>query len=262
MRLKTNSVESICYQDTIQLEGKLNCSWDYDKSQTSSLTINQHFSIYRNLEDKNCDTILVLYQQYNGNPGELIVNNKKHIAFQTYIDVDNEIWKVKSKDAQNNREKLVKRIKSSPNGTPTSERNKDVEFITNKDYTSGTFLYRFHIHISKLVPWSIHQRYPFNSLVDKPQNFKDWLSKECSKSSRQAKYYANDIPDLSRFNIQGSLISVWSIHYSIEYIVLGTTVKHGLSDRVVGSDIKSNNFQVKEHNIVSEKVIYLNAKDL
>ncbi|KAM9954025.1 hypothetical protein ACTFIR_009143 [Dictyostelium discoideum] len=61
----------------------------------------------------------------------------------------------------------------------------------------------------------------------------------------------------------------WSVRHvvevqqkSVDHVVLGTTVKHGMSDWVVGSNIKhNNNYHIKEHNKVSEKVIYLNSKN-
>ncbi|KAM9973683.1 hypothetical protein ACTFIW_010800 [Dictyostelium discoideum] len=289
-----DSVESLCYEDQIIMHGKQDCLWDtwaHDKVengriQNSVININQQFSVHRDIKDKTSDNILVLYQQYRSSPGGLIVNNvEEHIAFfQTYINVINEIWKISNV--------LGKPLETVEHGnvehfSPHSqdcERSKPVDIETDKNYKFN-FLDTIHSQsyeskeestsfkdwsvsaTSKkfqnlTTEWFIHQKYPFNSKLDTPRNFYDWLGKACSRSSTEAKYYAKSIPDLSTSTIQGSLISVWSFDRSVDHVVLGTTVKHGMSDWVVGSNIKhNNNYHIKEHNKVSEKVIYLNSKN-
>ncbi|KAM9990548.1 hypothetical protein ACTFIY_006598 [Dictyostelium cf. discoideum] len=270
--LGVDSVESLCYGDQIIVHGQQDCLWDtwaHDKVengriQNSELNIFQQFSVHRDIKDKTSDYILVLYQQYRSSPGDLIVNNvEEHIAFfQTYINVVNEIWKI-----SNVLGKLLEVVKHgyvehfSPK-SQSGERSKIVDIETDKKYrfnfldtlksqryenwgVSATSEFQ-----NLSTKWFVHQKYPFNSKLDTPRNFYDWLGNACSRSSMQAKYYANHVPDLSTSTIQ------------VDHVVLGTTVKHGMSDWVVGSNIKhNNNYHIKEHNKVSEKVIYLNSNN-
>ncbi|KAM9990521.1 hypothetical protein ACTFIY_006578 [Dictyostelium cf. discoideum] len=292
--LGTESVESLCFSDTMVISGVQNCEWDtyaHNKlenlqSQKSELTLEQHFSLYRDIENNKNHTILVLYQKYRGTTGNLIVNNnQEHIAFfQTYIGVKNEIWKLTNttgyevpkversesfkvtthKDYNFNfLAKLsgdIKGVKAGQEAGVGGSRGKQME-VTESTTFKDWGVTAMSIDLS--TEWLIHQQYPFNSKKDTPQNFYDWLGKACSRSAGgQEKYYANDLPNLSTDTVEGCLISVWSFNKSIDNVVLGTTMKHGMSDWVVGSNIKErNNYHIKEHNQISEKVIYLNAKD-
>ncbi|KAM9979128.1 hypothetical protein ACTFIZ_000457 [Dictyostelium cf. discoideum] len=82
--------------------------------------------------------------------------------------------------------------------------------------------------------WNIHQTYPFDSSVDTPQNFIGWLGKASDRNALDQGYYAHKVPDLS----VGTIQYLFGYKNDVEYIVLGSTFQHGLSDWVVGINIK------------------------
>ncbi|KAN0050852.1 hypothetical protein ACTA71_004148 [Dictyostelium dimigraforme] len=295
----TKSVSTSCFQNDIIISAEQNCKWDTwahnkvenGKTQTSLLIIEEHFSVYKDLENPDAEIMLVLYQKYKGSPGTLIVNNiEEHIAFfQTYIDVQNEIWKVVYKDNREDKGRdkemdltNVNLLHTSPK-TINAPRYQQTKVETTKEY-KFSFLGKLiadpksiggefgagaefskgkqmnSIESTSFQDWAVTET--FNRSVDTPRNFLDWIGNACSRSATEAKYYANHVPEMSVSLIEGCLVSVWSFNKNVSHIILGSTIKHGLSDWVIGSNIKSNNnYHIKQHHRVSEKVIYLHANE-